>query len=147
MNYTASIHVLKGKLKLSEDDYRAVLMHVVGKNSCKAMTQAEQALVRTHLDKLAKRMGVQTPPPARLVDTPQVRKLRAMWWALAEVGAVDKPASATACAKAVEAWAVRQASKGALGPFTALRFASPYQLNKLIEELKRWGERVEATVL
>jgi phage gp16-like protein len=147
MNYTAAIHVLKGLLQLSDDDYRALLIQLVGKASCKAMSVKELALVRKHLDGLATRMGVQTPPPARLVDAPQVRKLRAMWWALADVAAVEKPANALACAKAVEAWAVRQASQGAVGAFSALRFATPAQLNKLIEEMKRWGERVGAKVL
>ena len=144
MNHTAAIHVLKTRLQLADADYRALLLQLVGKNSCKGMTLPEQAVVRTHLTKLATRMGVQTPAPVQLTQGPQVRKLRAMWWALAEVGAVAKPASALACAKALEAWAMRQASRGAVGPFSALRFASPGQLNKLVEEMKRWCIRVGA---
>lgn len=155
MNHTAAIHVLKGLLKLQEDDYRALLVNLVGKSSCKDMTTAEQVVVRTHMDKLAQRMGVQKPGRAAKPksagalreERPQVRKLKAMWWALAEVGAVDRPESPAACLQAVEAWAKRQASSGKIGPFDALRFADSMQLNKLIEEMKAWGERVEANTL
>lgn len=161
MNHIAAIHVLKGLLKLQDDDYRALLQQLVGKTSSKGMTPTEQAFVRTHLDKLATRMGVQTPVPTGLrpdkpakarsatPERPQVRKLKAMWWALADVGAVDRPGSAGGCYQAVEAWAKRQAGAGSqlakqLGHMDALRFASSEQLNKLIEELKAWGQRVGA---
>lgn len=155
MKHTAAIHVLKGLLKLQEDDYRALLVNLVGKSSCKDMTMPEQVKVRTHMDKLAQRMGVQKPGRAAqpkgagavCEDRPQVRKLKAMWWALANVDAVERPESASACLAAVEAWAKRQASAGKIGPFDALRFADSYQLNKLIEEMKAWCERVEATTV
>ena len=150
MNHTAAIHVLKGLLKLQEDDYRALLVNLVGKQSCKDMTTAQQVVVRTHMDKLAQRMGVQTmarKPAAGTVERPQVRKLQAMWWALADVDAVARPDSPAACLRAVEAWAKRQASNGKFGPFDALRFADAQQLNKLIEEMKAWGQRVGADTL
>lgn len=140
MNYTAAIHVLKNLLRMREDDYRALLVQLVGKNSCKAMTPTELALVRTHLDKLATRMGVQTAKPPRLAASPQQLKLRAMWWALARAGAVDEPASALDCAKAVDAWAKRQCK------VDSVRFATREQLNKLVEEMKRWSMRVQANI-
>lgn len=40
-NYTAAIHTIKSKLKLSDEDYRALLMNLTGKNSSKEMTQVE----------------------------------------------------------------------------------------------------------
>ena len=61
MNHTAAIHVLKGQLKLQDDDYRALLVHLTGKSSCKAMTNQEQAKVRMHMDGLASKMGVKKP--------------------------------------------------------------------------------------
>jgi phage gp16-like protein len=153
VNHTAAIHVLKNLLKLQEDDYRALLISLVGKASCKDMTNAQQVVVRTHMDKLAQRMGVQKPGRAAArngsaggaVERPQVRKLRAIWWALAEVDAVERPESPADCAKAVEAWAKRQIN-GAGGTLDALRFASTEQLNKLIEEAKCWGQRVGARI-
>lgn len=149
MNHTAAIHVLKGLLKLQDDDYRALLNNLVGKTSSKEMTTAEQAKVRTHMAGLAERMGVQRPAPKgspAAKERPQVRKLKAMWWALAEVGAVDRPADAAACSQAVEAWAKRQATGSKVGRIDSLRFADSLQLNKLIEEMKAWGERVGADV-
>jgi len=154
MNPTAAIHVLKGLLKLSEDDYRALLMHLVGQRSCKAMTPVQLAVVRTHLDKLARRMEVQTDAPkgkarpgtSQPLDGPQERKLRAMWYALADAGVVARPAGAVACDQAVEVWAKRQLTGTRLGPLDALRFASGEQLNKLIEEMKAWGLRVKANI-
>jgi Protein of unknown function (DUF1018) len=155
MNTIAAIHVLKGLLRLSEDDYRALLQEVVGVRSCSAMSAVQLAVVYTHFDKLALRMGVQKPAPkagagqarpGRALDNPQQRKLRAMWWALADVGGVDRPDSPTAAAKALEVWAKRQLNGTALGPLDALRFASTPQLNKLIEELKAWGWRVGAKI-
>lgn len=82
----------------------------------------------------------------RQVERPQVRKLKAMWWALADMGAVDRPADAAACSQAVEAWAKRQAAGSKVGRIDSLRFADSIQLNKLIEEMKAWGERVGADV-
>lgn len=155
MNHTAAIHVLKNLLKLQDDDYRALLVNLVGKSSCKDMTTAQQVLVRTHMDKLAQRMGVQKPGRAAKPqgagavskERPQVLKLKAMWWALARAEAVEAPNSPAACLQAVEAWAKRQATNGKIGPFDALRFADSLQLNKLIEEMKAWGDRVGAPTL
>lgn len=154
MNHIAAIHVLKGLLKLQDDDYRALLNNLVGKTSSKGMTTAEQVKVRNHMDKLALTMGVQKPARvasrnaanARTSERPQIRKLMAMWWALADVEAVKRPDSSADCFWAVEAWAKRQAAAGNLGRFDALRFANSLQLNKLIEEMKAWGVRVEADV-
>jgi phage gp16-like protein len=140
MNYIASIHVLKSKLRLSEADYRALLIGLVGQDSCKAMTPAQLAVVRTHMDKLATRMGVQTPAPARVVDKPQVKKLYAMWWALADVSAVARPTHVAALAKALDAWAMRQVG------VQSVRWADGPQLNRLVEELKAWAARVGAKV-
>lgn len=152
MNHTAAIHVLKNLLKLQDDDYRALLVNLVGKSSCKDMTTAQQVLVRTHMDKLAQRMGVQKPGRAAKPagagavrkERPQVLKLKAMWWALARAEAVETPNSPVACLQAVEAWAKRQSTNGKIGPFDALRFATSDQLNKLIEEMKAWANRVGA---
>ncbi|MDR3370706.1 regulatory protein GemA [Rhodoferax sp.] len=141
------IHLARVQLGLSRADYEHVLDTVTG-----AISSADlDAAGRDKLIKHFKSKGFVVKPTgkskqARSLDAPQVRKLRAMWWALADVAAVEKPANALACAKAVEAWAVRQASQGAVGAFSALRFASHHQLNKLIEEMKAWGLRVKADI-
>jgi len=72
---------------------------------------------------------------------PQMRKLRAMWWMLADAGHVDTPADVDACTAAVEAWALRQLSTS-LPPLAALRFATGPQMNSLVEAMKAWCDRV-----
>lgn len=160
MNYVAAIHVLKGLLQLSEDDYRALLAELTGKRSCTAMSPAELALVYTHFEKQARRSGVQTdqkapakggsprrkPTAGRELETAVHRKLRALWWALADAGAVTRPLSPAECGHAVEAWAKRQINGTPLGPLDAMRFANNAQLQKLVEELKAWGRRVKADI-
>ena len=147
----ALIHLARAQLQLSREDYEHVLHEVTGKRSAADLVPGERDKLIQHF----KTKGFQIKPSGRAKpvakpapdDKPQIRKMRAIWWALADVGAVERPVGAGGCAAAVEAWALRQASKGALGAFSALRFADPFQLNKLIEELKSWGERVGAQVL
>lgn len=143
----ALIHIAKAHLGLSRDDYEYVIQQVIGtkKTSAADLTHGERATLLAHF----KRAGFTVKPKAgaqRPLGSPQHRKLRAMWYAMAEVGAVARPTDALACDAAVEAWAVRQLCRPEHGAFSALRFASGAQLNLLIEELKAWGRRVGAKV-
>lgn len=140
------IHMAKAHLQLSQADYEHVLHQVTGKTSSADLDAAGRDLLLKHF----KRLGfvVRAKPRARQpLREPQHRKLRAMWYALADVGAVERPADALACQAALEGWAKRQLNGTRLGPLDALGFASGEQLNKLIEEMKRWGERVGADLL
>ena len=65
-NHTVAIHVLKGKLQLQDDDYRALLVQLTGKASSKGMTATEQAHVRDHMQRLAQRLAL-APVPVRWV--------------------------------------------------------------------------------
>jgi hypothetical protein len=126
-----------------------------GRVSAKCMTEAQ---LGTALDDYAARGwprfkggqpdGANTTNGRAIPNKPQQRKLRAMWYALADVGAVQRPASATACVAAIETWAKRQINHGAspLGRLDALNFASAGQLNVLTDELKAWAKRVGAKV-
>ena len=60
-DHIKAIHVLKGKLRLSDDDYRALLIQLTGHSSSKAMTQPQRRTVREHLQRLAARMGIEQP--------------------------------------------------------------------------------------
>lgn len=143
----ALIHIAKTHFALSREDYEFVIQHATGtrKTSAADLTNPERNAVLKHF----KRMGfvVGTPPGGEApLSDPQYRKLRAMWYALAEAGAVERPDNAVACDRAVEAWAKRQLSSSRLGSLDALRFASGEQLAKLVEEMKRWGRRVGADI-
>ncbi len=141
-NHTAAIHVLKAKLQLQDDDYRALLVTLTGKASSKGMTATEQAQVRDHMQRLAQRMGVAQPTTRRRPLTreqfdqvkktasPRERKVWALWNQLARDGVVHNPS-----ATALNAWVERTVH------VSALRFANDAQLDTLIEALKAWQQR------
>lgn len=141
-NHTAAIHVLKAKLRLGDDDYRALLVNLTGKRSSKDMTPMEQRQVREHMQQLAERMGVvpassrrqpltrEQFAKAKAAASPRERKVWALWHQLHRDGLVDNPSRA-----ALDAWVARQVN------VAALRFATGPQLDTLIEALKAWAAR------
>lgn len=141
-DHIRAIHVLKGKLSLSDDDYRALLIQLTGHSSSKAMTQAQRRTVREHLQRLAAHMGIEQPATrqrpladaafakAKAAASPRERKVWALWHQLHRDGLVDNPTAA-----ALNAWVKRQVG------VDALRFCTGPQLDTLIEALKAWGDR------
>lgn len=82
----AAIHIARKELGLSEDEYRAVLVRVTGKNSSAAMSDAEHGRVLEEFKRLGwKGRSERRRPPSR---DPQVRKVFALWGALARAGTV-----------------------------------------------------------
>lgn len=138
--HIAAIHVLKSKLRLEDDDYRALLNHLTGKTSSKAMDIAERARVRRHMQHLAARLGLEPRPQdaaqaarrARnyVQASPMERKVWALWLQLGRDGVVRHTTPA-----ALNAWVERQTG------VSALRFCNGYQLHALIEALKDWQAR------
>lgn len=140
-NHTAAIHVLKSKLQLSDDDYRALIKGLTLKTSSKDMSDRERQQVRDHLQGLAERMGVAKPAqrraaPARsfaqakAAASPRERKVWALWNQLGRDGVVHNTS-----ATALNMWVQRTVH------VSALRFATSAQLDTLIEALKAWQER------
>ena len=141
-NHTVAIHVLKGKLQLQDDDYRALLVQLTGKASSKGMTATEQAQVRDHMQRLAQRLGVAQPTTRRRPLTreqfdqvkkaasPRERKVWALWNQLHRDGVVHNPSRA-----ALNGWVEKMVHVSALG------FATAPQLDTLIEALKEWQKR------
>jgi len=130
--HLAAIHVLKAKLGLSDDDYRALLWQLTGTRSAKACTEAQQRQLRDHLQRLAEKLGVASPrPPRPQTETSAMeRKVWALWLALARKGAIQH-----SDAPALRAWVKRQTG------MDDLRFCNWAQLDKLIEALKKWDTR------
>lgn len=140
-NHTAAIHVLKGKLRLTDDDYRVLLKGLTLKTSSKDMSDAERQKVRDHLQGLAERAGLVKPtrrrpmPASRFAKakadaSPRERKVWALWHQLGRDGLVQDTS-----AQALNAWVHRQVG------VSALQFATGAQLDTLIEALKAWQER------
>jgi phage gp16-like protein len=150
MNHIAAIHVLKAKLQMTQEDYRALLITLTGEDSCKGMSDKDLQAVRSHLHKLAERSGVpQRPLPTHQqhkpgettrtgygkfgtfkVASPKERKVWAMWHALGRDGKLDNPSGS-----ALQAWVKRQTD------MDNMRFCSDVQMNGLIESLKLWAGR------
>lgn len=139
-NHTAAIHILKTKLRLDDDAYRALLSDVAGKRSCSDMTAPELLAVRGHLERLVKSYGLQPDTPtrrrrmtpeqfaaARKALSPRERKVWALWNALGRAGLVSDTSS-----RALDAYVGRQVQ------VSALRFCTGAQLDTLIESLKAW---------
>ena len=138
-DHIKAIHVLKGKLRLSDDDYRALLIQLTGHSSSKAMTQPQRRTVREHLQRLAARMGIEQPATrqrplpdaqfaqAKAAASPRERKVWALWHQLHRDGLVHDTSPA-----ALNAWVQRTVH------VSALAFANAAQLDTLIEALKAW---------
>ena len=141
-NHIAAIHVLKSRLQLSDDDYRALLRNLTQKTSSKDLTDKERQAVRDHLQGLAERMGVAKPlrrrgpartfAQAKAAASPRERKVWALWHQLHRDGLVHDTSAA-----ALNAWVQRTVH------VAALAFATGAQLDTLIEALKAWQQRKE----
>ena len=135
-NHIAAIHTLKSKLGLSDDDYRALLVNLTGKNSSKALGVQEQARVRDHMQHLGERLGVLKPTrqrsfaQTRAAASPRERKVWALWNQLHRDGVIQNHS-----APALNAWVKRQVG------VDALRFCNAAQLDSCIEGLKDWQRR------
>lgn len=140
------IHIGKGALHLGDEAYRGLIEGASGgrTQSSKELTAPERQLVLQRMRAMGfvvKPKGGQKGETVALIRAAQMRKLRAMWYALADVGEVTRPANADACQVAVEAWA-----QSRLKDLTALRMATGQDMAELIEQMKAWGDRVGADV-
>jgi len=146
MNHTAAIHVIRAQLQnrglLDEYSYRALLLNLTGKDSCKGMNPTQLAKVRAHFDRLAEQHGLRNAgthqrsaraTQQRTQASPLERKFWALWGALGREGKLDNPSQ-----QAANAWVERQ-----LG-VSAVRFCNSAQLVTLIESLKLWQGRPSA---
>ena len=139
-NHTAAIHVLKSKLQLQDDDYRALLRTLTQKTSTKDMSDRERQQVRDHMQALAERMGVAKPLQRRATTfaqrkaaaSPRERKVWALWNQLHRDGLVRDTSAA-----ALNTWVLKMVG------VSALAFANDAQLDILIEALKYWQQRKE----
>ena len=135
-NHIAAIHVLKAKLRLTDEDYRALLKHLTGKGSSKDCTAEQQQQVRDHLQRLAEAAGVASATRRAGFEvrvkaaSPRERKVWAIWLDMARSGLVHNKA-----AQALDAFVCRQTG------VTALRWCNAKQLDAVIEALKAWQKR------
>lgn len=142
-NHLAAIHTIKAHLRLSDDDYRALLVQLTGQRSSKDLGERQREAVRNHLQALAVRMGVAQAQPSRgrpytaktfvqkkAEAAPKERKVWALWHQLHRDGKISDNSP-----QALNAWVQRTVQ------VAALVWCNDAQLVTLIEALKRWVDR------
>ena len=142
-NYLAAIHIAQKSLSLSKDDAEALKLQIVGVASAAGMSDAQRRRYLAHLTKLQERAGLRTAVPAAGARPPLQRaiadgaderwaKARTLWALLAQAGQVRTDTDA-----ALMAYVQRQTH------LEHWRFLNSYQVNTVIESLKRWCRRAE----
>jgi phage gp16-like protein len=140
-NHLAAIHVLKAQLQLTDDDYRALLRTLTGKDSAKLLDERQRDALRQHLQGLAERAGVAKTTRARpytaerfaerkAATPPKERKVWALWHQLHRDGKISDNS-----AHALNAWVFRTVQ------VSALVWCTDAQVVTLIESLKNWHQR------
>ena len=130
----AKIHVAKKALALDDATYRALLLRVTGKESAGDLNQFQ----RTKLLEEMKQLGFKEEkrPPRRAGTrpadaSPEAAKIRALWLALFQLGAVEDSREA-----AIAAYVKRMTGKD------AIQFLAQRDVAKVINTLRAWCERV-----
>ena len=142
----AAIHIEQKALGLSKDDAESVKLAITGQASAGSMTAAQRAKYLVHLSGLQKNAALsrgekpaydtKRPAAQRSVDDAgdcRWGKARAMWADLASLGAVDHDTD-----EALLAYVKRQTH------MEAWRFLNTFQINGVIESLKRWQDRTHS---
>lgn len=142
-NYLAAIHIAQKSLSLSKDDAEALKLQVVGLASAAGMSDAQRRRYLAHLTKLQETAGLRTAMPAAAARPHNQRapadgaderwaKARTLWTLLAKAGQVHVDTDA-----ALMAYVKRQTH------VAHWRFLNSYQVNTVIESLKRWCRRAQ----
>lgn len=138
-SHLAAIHVAQKALGLSADDASALKLAITGKASSADMSEAQRKKYLAHLSGLQERAGLIAPRPQkrpnlyRTIDDDQDDrwgKARALWHALAAANVVHTNTDA-----ALMSYIKRQTK------LDHWRFLNSYQVNSVIEALKKWCTR------
>lgn len=126
------IHIAKNQLAIDTDTYRQMLLSVTGKTSTSDMNPAQLNKVLAVMK--AKGFVVKPSRKARttrpLTDSPQARKLRALWLEMHTQGIVRDSSEA-----ALQAWVKRETG------IDSLKWLEPEVVSHCIERLKKWQAR------
>ncbi|EIY0667472.1 regulatory protein GemA [Salmonella enterica] len=130
-----TIHIGKKQLGLDTDTYRQMLLSVTGINSAGDMnlTQLKKVLDAMRARGFVVRLGKKARSSRPLVDTPQVKKLRALWLEMHQQGKVRDSSEV-----ALQAWVKRETG------VDKLQWLEPGMASLCIEKLKKWQKRPSA---
>ncbi|EKZ9425939.1 regulatory protein GemA [Salmonella enterica] len=126
------IHIAKGKLGMDTDTYRQMLLSITGVTSTSTMNPGQLNKVLAAMK--TKGFVVKPSRKARttrpLADSPQARKLRALWLEMHTQGIVRDSSEA-----ALQAWVKRETG------IDSLKWLEPEVVSHCIERLKKWQAR------
>ena len=125
-----AIHVRRRQLRMSDDDYRAMNLRVVGVESAGEMDARQRGAVLDELRRLGARSPRTTERHGQRSGEPQERLAAALWRELAELGVLKDPSE-----KGLRHFARRITGQD------SLRWLSAADLNAVIEGLKGWRKR------
>jgi len=127
------IHVARRELAMDEDTYRALLVQCTGQDTSARLSVAELDTVLAHMKRRGFKVRHTTRTSKRaLAQSPQDKKIRALWLALHQQGAVRDPSEA-----ALAAYVKR------IAHVDALQWLNIEQASQIIETLKRWEKRIK----
>lgn len=133
----AAIHMVEKALHLDRDAARDLKLQVIGKGSSADMNDAERRRYLSHLHAVQKSHGTAARPAGqRSADDQRDErwgKARALWAALAAAGHVRTDTDA-----ALLSYVRRQTG------IEQWRWLNGYQINSVIESLKKWAARMGA---
>jgi len=139
----AQIHIAKKELALDDDTYRHMLMQVTGKTSCGEMTERQlRQVVRSLKAKGWKPRSNQktrrkVSPPSRQKnpgEKSQADKIRALWIDMHQSGCLQDGSE-----KALGRYCHRMVGK------YSPDWLNAYEASRVIESLKQWRQRMEAS--
>jgi len=133
------IHVAKRDLAMDDDTYRALLVTSTGHDSSSRLSSTELNQVLAHMKRrgFKVRHATHKPKPARkpsraLAQSPQDKKIRALWLSLHKHGIVHDASEA-----ALAAYVKR------ISGIDALQWLDIDQASRVIETLKQWQDRID----
>lgn len=133
------LHVAKGDLRMSDEDYRAAIRGASGgaKESSKDLTVSELEAALAHFKRCGFKVRTKGPakrrpkkPSRPLADDGMSKKIRALWLMLAELGAVKIPSE-----EALTSYVKR------VTRVDALQWLTGDQAETVVETLKKWAQR------
>lgn len=141
--YIKLIHVAKNQLNMDDDLYRASLLTLTGKSSCKDMIIPELVQVLDHMKKAgfkAAKNKKLSPTSAHKADHEKdmLDKLRQVWIQMAHQGFLNDGSE-----QALTKWAANQSKRLNNGiEVSRLEWLKPGMQYTLIEQLKKWHLRL-----
>lgn len=130
MSLLAKVQIARRQLGLAEDDYRAILVRVTGRDSSKGASERQLEDVLAEFRRLGWKPAAGKGGGG--YGQPHVRKIYALWKEAGIVGAVGN-----ATKEALRAFVERQTKK------SAPEFCTPAEANKVSEGLKAMIRRAE----